>query len=106
MDNLMESIEKLAKELGLEGFDQFTVTGAGGLMVAYGSTLHDGVFTEAIHRYTLDGHAFDPNDLNKDERRVWIKKLHACHQTQMQIAQYLDISQSLVSRELRELGLR
>lgn len=106
MDKLLESVKALAKELGLEQFDQYTITGAAGLMIAHGTSTHDGVFTEAIHRYTLDGHVFDPSGLTKEERREWVKKLKAAHATQLEMARYLDVSQALISRDLLELGLR
>ncbi len=105
-DRLMETVKELANALGLDEYEQYSIHGAGGLVLALGRTdLRDGYgYEEVTHRFTLDGTPFDPSILSIAERREWVQKLCIdLKVTQMGAAAYLDVSQSLISRDLQEI---
>jgi hypothetical protein len=106
VNNVMEKVQAYAKELGLGEYDQYTINGAGGLIIAHGTSFQDGVYREVIKRFLFDGTPFQPEVLSKEERQEWVKRLKQCNLTQIEMAKFLDVSQSLINRDLKELGLR
>lgn len=104
MEKLSTSLQAVAKELGLDDFEEYTIKGAAGLMVAQGVTRGTDYYAEKVVRFHFDGRPFDPSKLSIDERRAWVNKLvNQAGQTQMDAALYLDVSQSLISKDLQAL---
>jgi hypothetical protein len=101
---LKEAINELAKSLGLEEFEQFSIKGAAGLLFVRGFTNDNHGYVEAIRRLNWDGTPFNPDNMSAGARREWVKKLiiqGSC--TQMEAAAFLDCSQTTISNDLKWL---
>lgn len=104
MEKALTSLQAVAKELGLDEFEEFTIKGAGGLMVAQGVTRGTDYYKETVVRFYFDGRPFDPSTLSIDERRQWVNTLvNQAGQTQVDTALFLDVSQTLISKDLKAL---